>query len=193
MSGMESFVKEKENVVILYSGGADSTLLLEIARKIGKYPFCVLIDYGQLHIEELTFAEKQCKERNLSYQIVKLSGYNVESGLTGSGEKGIYEGVHSHNVPARNSIFLSIAYGIAESLEIQEIWYGADWSDFEHLFPDCTQEYIGSFNKMLEKAAVRPIKVYAPTLGLSKEMVIHLLQYFGVNEKSIFSGYGEFA
>lgn len=193
MSGIESFIKEKENVVILYSGGADSTLLLEIAQRIGKYPFCVLIDYGQLHIEELEFAEKQCKARNLCYQIIKLSGYDVKSGLTGSGEKGIYEGVHSHNVPARNSIFLSIAYGIAESLGIQEIWYGADWSDFEHLFPDCTQEYIGAFNKMLEKAAVRPIKVYAPTLGLSKELVIHLLQSFGVNEKDIFSGYGDFS
>jgi 7-cyano-7-deazaguanine synthase len=185
-------VKQKEEVVILYSGGADSTLLLEFARLTGKQPFCVLIDYGQLHIEELSFAEKQCKARGLSYKIIKLSGYDVASGLT-TGDKGIYEGVHSHNVPARNSIFLSIAYGISESLGIQEIWYGADWSDFEHLFPDCTQEYIGSFNKMLEKAAVRPIKVYAPTLGLSKELVIHLLQSFGVNEKDIFSGYGEFA
>jgi 7-cyano-7-deazaguanine synthase len=185
--------KQKEDVVVLYSGGADSTLLLEITKRIGKQPFCVLIDYGQLHIEELKFAEKQCQIRDLSYQIVKLVNYNVNSGLTGSGEKGIYEGVHSHNVPARNSIFLTIAYGIAESMNISEIFYGPDWSDYEHLFPDCTQEYIGRFNKMLEVAAVRPIKVYAPTLGLTKEMVIHLLQSFGVNEKDIYSGYGEFA
>jgi len=181
------------DLVILYSGGADSTLALEFAQELGRKPFCLLIDYGQLHKEELEVAADQCNKRKLSYKKITIYGYDVNSGLTGSGEKSTYEGVHSHNVPARNTIFLSLAYGIAESMGIQEVWYAPDWSDFEHSFPDCTQEYIGRFNKMLEAAAVRPIKVYAPTLGLTKEMILQMLKVRGVKEDEIFSGYGEFA
>jgi len=180
------------DLVILFSGGADSVLLLDFAKMLGKTPFCLLIDYEQLHKEELNVASNICEKRNLSYQKVYLKDYNVKSGLT-TGEKGIYNGVSIYNVPARNTIFLSIAYGIAESNNIQEIWIGCDYSDFEGLFPDCTQTYIGSYNKMLEKAAVNPIKVYAPLLGLTKQMVLTMLEKFGTKQEDIYSGYGEHA
>lgn len=186
-------LKVKSDLVVLYSGGADSTLLIEIANKIGKTPYCVLIDYGQLHKEELKFAEEQCVKRNLEYRKITISGYNVDSGLTGSGEKGMYEGVSIYNVPARNSIFLSIACGVAESLNIKTVWIGCDMSDYYGHFPDCKQEYIGKVNDVFSIAFSYPIQVEAPLLGLTKEMVVHLLQSFGVNEKELYSGYGEYA
>jgi len=182
-----------EKVLVLFSGGADSTLLLKLAEKMKKEVFALMIYYGQLHREELDYARMFCTNNKINFKEVTISGYDVNSGLTGTGEQNLYEGVHSHNVPARNSIFLSLAYGFAESMGIQEVWWGADYSDFEHGFPDCTQKYAGKFNEMLEVAAVRPIKVYAPLLGMTKEMVLKLLESFGVSKNEIFSGYGQFS
>lgn len=181
------------DLVILYSGGADSTLLLKIAESTKRKVFALMIDYGQLHKEELEFAKKFLDTNKIDNMTIKISGYDVNSGLTGDGKKGTYEGVAEHNVPARNSIFISLAYGVAESKGIKEIWYGADWSDYEHLFPDCYQEYIGRMNNLLEIAGVRPIKVYAPLLGFTKEMVVNMLEkQYGIKSDSIFSGYGKF-
>jgi len=186
--------RSKLDLVVLFSGGADSTLLLKMAQTMGKTPIALMIDYGQLHIKELEVGKKFLEKYKIESMTVKIDGYNVNSGLTGSGEKGKYEGVHSHNVPARNSIFLSIAAGVAESRNIQEIWYGADWDDYENLFPDCYQSYIGRFNSLLEIAGATPIKVYAPLLGYTKEMVLTMLSNnYGITENVFFSGYGEFS
>ncbi len=181
-----------EDLIVLYSGGADSTLLLQMAKSMGKKPFALMIDYGQLHKEELEYATKYLEKNGIESMTVKIDGYNVNSALTGNGEKGMYEGVDIHNVPARNTIFLSIAYGIAESKGITEIWFGANLEDYEHLFPDCTQEYIGRMNKVLEIAGVRPIKVYAPLLGMEKYMIKVMLKLYKIKEDEIYSGYGEY-
>ena len=86
------------------------------------------------------------------------------------------------HVPQRNTIFISIAAGICESKNIQEIWYGANFDDFENLFTDCTQLYIGKINKLLEISGVRPIKVYAPLLGMNKIMITSLLKKYDIKE-----------
>jgi 7-cyano-7-deazaguanine synthase len=182
-----------EKVLVLFSGGADSTLLLKLAEKMKTEVFALMIFYGQLHREELDIARKYCTLNKVPFKEVTISGYDVNSGLTGSGEQNLYEGVHSHNVPARNSIFLSLAYGFAESMGIQEIWYGANFDDFENRFPDCTQEYIGKFNEILKVAAVKPIKVYAPLLGMNKGMINNLLELYGIKKEEVFSGYGQFS
>lgn len=185
-------MSEDKRVVILYSGGADSTLLLEIAKKIGKEPFALLIDYGQLHKEELIFAEQYVGKNGIPYNKVSISGLSAQSGLTGTGVQGQYEGVHTHWVPGRNTMFLAIAFSEAESRGIKEIWYGPDYSDREGLFPDCYQDYVYELNKLFAIAGSYPIKVYAPTLGLTKEMVLKLLESFGITKDQLFSGYGNY-
>lgn len=181
-----------EDLVVLYSGGADSTLLLRMAESMGKKPFALMIDYGQLHIKELEFAKKYVESRNIANMTIKISGFDVNSALTGSGEKGLYQGVDIHTVPARNTVFLSLAYGIAESKGITEIWYGANWEDYDHKFPDCYQEYIGRMNSVLEIAGVRPIKIYAPLLGMEKYMIKEMMKVYAIREEDVYSGYGEF-
>jgi len=181
----------KEDLVILFSGGADSILLMELSKQMGKIPLALLIDYNQLHIKELDKAIEYCTNENIDYEKIKISGYNVRSGLT-TGEKWTYEGVHPQNVPALNTIFLSIAAGIAESRGIKECWIGCDYSDREELFVDCYQEYIYNLNKLFSIAFSYPIKIYAPLLGMSKEMVLKLLESYGVSRDQLYSGYGEF-
>lgn len=182
----------KEDLVILFSGGADSILLMELSKRMGKTPLALLIDYNQLHIKELDKAIEYCKNNNIDFKKVKLYDYNVRSGLT-TGEKGIYDGVHEMNVPARNTIFLSIAAGIAESNNIKTIWFGADMEDYYNKFPDCLQDYVGKINELFKISFSYPIMVEAPLLGFSKENVLLLLEWMGVEKNSIYSGYGEFS
>ena len=180
-----------EDLVVLYSGGADSTLLLKLATEMGKKPFAVMIDYQQLHIEELEIAKQYLDKNKIENMTIKIFGYNVNSALTGNGEIGLYKDVSVYNVPARNTIFLSLAAGIAESKKIQEIWIGCDMSDFYGKFVDCTQSYIGKINELFHVAFSYPINVKAPLLGFTKEMVLNKLRLYGISKDQLYSGYGE--
>jgi len=105
------------DLVILFSGGADSILMISLAYLMGYTPYCVLIDYQQLHVEELNsaklFLEKHTK---IPYRVVNITGLQIQSGLTGAGEKGRFEGVHEMHVPSRNLMFVGIAASIAEDM-----------------------------------------------------------------------------
>jgi len=181
----------KHDVVILFSGGADSVLMLEMAKDFNKSPFCVLIDYQQLHIKELEYAEAYLKKDNTPYRIVKLHDLKIESGLTGCGNKARFEGVHEMHVPSRNLMFVGIAASIAEDMGIDTIWYGADFSDFIHKFPDCMQPWFGAMNDVLRINGSKPIKLEAPLAGLTKETIVKALFAKGITEKDMFSGYGD--
>lgn len=185
---------ETMDLLILYSGGADSRLMLEFALRTHRRPYCLLIDYGQLHGEELHFAANQLDKLKVPYQIVTVGGLLYESGLTGSGEQGTFGGkdeINIFHVPGRNTMFLGIALGIAENKRIEEIWQGADWSDRLNLFPDCYQEYAVRANQLLEIAGPKPINYMIPLAGMSKEMILGMLETFGVSKDEIFSGYGD--
>lgn len=181
------------DTIILFSGGADSTLMLKLALSFNLNPLCLLIDYGQKHIAELDKAVELCMKNSVMYTTVSLKDYNVNSGLTGSGDKNLYEGVHSHNVPARNTIFLAIAAGIAESRRVKKVWIGCDSDDYYNEFPDCKQEYIGKMNEVFKIAFSYPIEIEAPLLGMNKANILKMLKKFGVEENEIFSGYGEYS
>ncbi len=183
--------KEKYDLVVLFSGGADSFLMLEYAKDLGKTPFCVLIDYQQLHQKELDIAVDYLAINNIQWKTIQLYGLGINSGLTGNGVKGTYEGVHEMHVPSRNLMFVAIAASIAEDMGVNTIWYGADWSDYINDFPDCKQEWFGRLNKVLEINGPKQIRLEAPLSGLTKEAVLKILEIKGIDKKQIFSGYGE--
>ena len=180
------------DLVILYSGGADSRLLVDWATDIGRKPYCILIDYEQTHIKELEYAQVQLDDLGIPYQIVTLHGLDLESGLTGDAEEGRWDNVHTMNVPFRNTMFISIAASIAENLGIGEIWFGANAEDRDNLFPDCYQEYVYAMNQLLSKAGAKPMKLVAPLLGWTKDMIWSHLNNIGVERSELFSGYEEY-
>jgi 7-cyano-7-deazaguanine synthase len=187
-----SEVAEPKNkpIVMLYSGGADSMLMLRLAQMSGRQPYCVLIDYGQKHIEELDYARNQLENQGVSFQTVSIKDLNVDSGLTGELTEARWDNVHEMNVPGRNTIFIGIAIGVAENMGIDEVWYGPDYSDRINLFPDCYQEYVVKMNEVLEISGVKPIKLVAPLLGMSKELILEMLDNFwGIKETDMHSGY----
>jgi len=179
-------MNKKYDLLILFSGGYDSTLLVQLAMNMDANILCLLFDYGQKHIIELEYAKEFCLKRNIPYEIIKLS-LPIASNLTD--EKKTYEGVNIHHVPARNLMFLSIAASIAESKEILTIWYGANYEDREKLFPDCYQEWIFKLNELLEINGSLKITVEAPLLGMSKETIKTLAKVFNINDDKVFSGY----
>ena len=179
------------DVVILFSGGADSVLMVEIAKKFNKVPYCILIDYEQLHIGELRYAEKYLRAEDVPFRVVKLHGLGVQSGLTGRGEKGRFEGVHEMHVPSRNLMFVGVAASVAEDMGISTVWYGADFSDFINQFPDCMQPWFAAMNDVLQINGPKPIKLEAPLSGLTKETILEMLQSVGIKENQLFSGYGD--
>ena len=177
-------------IVMLYSGGADSALMVRLAQMSGRQPHCILIDYGQKHIEEIDFAIKQLNEIGIRWQIVRIKDLNVDSGLTGDLKESTYTNVHEMNVPGRNTIFIGLAISVAESMGIEEVWYGPDYSDRINLFPDCYQEYVVRMNKVLEMSGSYPIKLVAPLLGMSKELILEILDNFwDIQTDSLHSGY----
>jgi len=179
----------KHDLIILFSGGADSRLLLELAIEVGRQPYCVLVDYGQKHKEELTVARRCLDRSRIEYTLV-LASFPIKSKLTSS-EFVKYEGVSEWYVPSRNLMLISFALSVAESLAIDTVWYGADYNDREDLFPDCYQEWVVRLNNLLEVNSSRRIKVEAPLLGYSKELILELLRKKGVKDNEIFSGYGD--
>jgi len=178
----------KPDLVILYSGGADSLLMLNLALQSNRSPLCLLIDYGQKHVDELKMAENQLGKRAIPFKKLKIE-IPADSGLTGNFIESQYENVHAMNVPARNTIFIGLAASLAESNGITEIWYGADYSDRENLFPDCYQDYVIQMNFVLQISGVRPIKLIAPLLGMPKDMILNLLKAWNPAETSVYSGY----
>jgi queuosine biosynthesis protein QueC len=185
---------ETRDLLILYSGGADSRLMLEIALRTHRKPYCLLLHYGQMHSEELGFASKQLSKLKVPYHTVQIIGLGYESALTGGGEQGTFgrsDEISIWHVPGRNTMFAGIALGVAENKRINEIWHGADFSDRLNLFPDCYQEYVVKMNELFAIAGPSPVKYMAPLSGMTKEMILGLLKEYGVSEDEIFSGYGD--
>ena len=181
---------EFKKIVMLYSGGADSLLMLKLAKMSGRVPHCLLIDYGQKHIEELEYAKRQLDLESVTYQTINLQGLNVDSGLTGGLTESRWDNVHAMNVPARNTIFLGLAMSVAENMGLDEVWYGPDYSDRINLFPDCYQEYVVKMNEVAEISGVKPIQIVAPLLGMSKEIIKQILyQMWGIRDEDMHSGY----
>jgi len=175
---------------MLYSGGADSYLMLHLAHKAGKTVHCVMIDYGQKHIAELDYAKQQLDELDVTWQIVMIADLNIDSGLTGDLKESRWDNVNEMNVPGRNTIFIGLAISVAENMGIDEVWYGADYSDRISLFPDCYQEYVVKMNEVLAISGVRPIKLVAPLLGMPKELIIDILnKEYGITADNMHSGY----
>lgn len=167
---------------MLFSSGLDSTTCLAIANKEGFETYALSFDYGQKHRVELDNAKRISKHFNVKeHKIVSLALNSIGgSALTDDNiEVPDYQGtgeIPSTYVPARNTIFLSVALGWAEVLEAYDIFIGANDLDYSG-YPDCRPEYFKAFEAMANlatKAGVegKHFKINAPLLRLTKSQVI---------------------
>lgn len=171
-----------KKAIILLSGGLDSTTCLAIAKNEGFECYALSFSYGQRHNFELEASKKIAQTMGvMDHRIIKLDiGQFGNSALT---DETIavpdYEGnkeIPVTYVPARNTIFLSISLGFAESIEAFDIFIGANYVDYSG-YPDCRPDYIKAFETLANlatKAGVEGKKytIHAPLLYLSKAEII---------------------
>jgi len=187
-----------KKAVILVSGGLDSTTVLAIAQSQGYECYTLSFDYGQRHRAELQAAGRTSKLMGAQeHKVVRLDlGTIGGSALTDTSidvpeEEG--EGIPVTYVPARNTVFLSIALGWAEVLGAQDIFIGVNAVDYSG-YPDCRGEYIKAFEQMANlatKAAVegQKVNIQTPLLELTKAEIIQQGSALGVDYRSTVSCY----
>ena len=189
-----------QKAIVLFSGGLDSTTALYYAlHRDKKTPICLSIHYGQLHERELASAKKIAASLQLEHWIIPLSLPWGGSALTDPGvalpkrrpEAEISKEIPATYVPARNSIFLSLAVSLAEAQGADAIYFGANVLDYSG-YPDCRPEFIEAFENMILRGTKvgagfkpaptkeSPIRIVAPLLRLSKSEIVKLGAELGV-------------
>jgi len=172
--------------VALISGGLDSATVLAIARADGFDVTALSFDYGQRHRFELEASQKVCEANQVSNHIVyrldtaAFSGSALTDSIDvpkGRSDSEMEAGIPVTYVPARNTVFLSIALGLAESIDAYDIFIGVNAVDYSG-YPDCRPEFIAAFEQMAKlatKAGVEQtgrFKVHTPLISLTKAEII---------------------
>ena len=180
----------QKRAVILLSGGLDSATVVAMARAEGYSCYTMSFDYGQRHRAELQAAERVA--RDLGVVEHKVIGLNLNgiggSALTDSAiavPEGPSEGIPITYVPARNTVFLSLALGWAEVLGARDIFIGVNAVDYSG-YPDCRPEFVEAFEHMANlatKAGVegQGFRIQAPLQNLSKAEIVEAGVKLGVD------------
>lgn len=180
----------QKKAVILVSGGLDSTTVLAIAQSEGYECYTVSFDYGQRHRAELKAAALTAKALgSLEHKVIKLDlGAIGGSALTDARiavPEEETQGIPITYVPARNTIFLSIALGWAEVLGALDIFIGVNAVDYSG-YPDCRPEYIAAYEVMANLATKRAVEgetlhIRTPLINLTKAEIIQCGTALGVD------------
>ena len=176
----------RANAVILLSGGADSATVAAIAKQQGFDLHALSFRYGQRHERELASAQQvaaflQAKTHQiLSFDLRAIGGSALTDDIAvpkGRSEAEMGKGIPVTYVPARNTIFLSFALALAERIEAQDIFFGANQLDYSG-YPDCREEYIQAFERMANLATKAGVEgksrltIHTPLLKMSKAAII---------------------
>jgi 7-cyano-7-deazaguanine synthase len=176
--------------VVLVSGGLDSMISAASAREAGYRILALSIDYNQRHRVELAAARRVATALGAERHIVlplDLSAFGG-SALTDDiavPKSGLGEGIPVTYVPARNTIFLSLALGWAEAAGARDLFIGVNALDYSG-YPDCRPEFIAAFEGLAEiatKAGVEgePFKIHAPLQHMTKADIVREGQRLGVD------------
>jgi 7-cyano-7-deazaguanine synthase len=179
-----------KKAVVLLSGGLDSATILAQARAAGFACYSVSFDYGQRHRAELQAAERVARQLGvIEHKVIGLNLNGIGgSALTDSSiavPEGPTEGIPVTYVPARNTVFLSLALGWAEVLGAHDIFIGVNAVDYSG-YPDCRPEFIAAFERVANLATREGVegsgfRIQAPLQNLSKAQIVQIGMQRGVD------------
>ncbi len=193
--------------VVLLSGGLDSATTLAQAAAWSYDLYALTIAYGQRHRVELeaagaVAAQLKAKEHLiLEVDLGRIGGSSLTSRKPipkRRRSEEIGQEIPSTYVPARNTIFLSLALGWAEVLGAEDIFFGANIIDYSG-YPDCRPEYVSAFEKLANLATAAGVggkahyKIHAPLISLNKSQIIKLGMSLGVDYSLTHSCYDPWA
>ena len=184
----------QRKAVVLVSGGLDSATALAIASSEGFELHAISFDYGQRHRFELEAAAKTCAARKVASHVVFQVDTKIFQGSALTNDipvphnreaSEMSHGIPVTYVPARNTIFLSVALGLAESIGANDLFIGVNAIDYSG-YPDCRPEFVSAFETMANlatKAGVegQRLTVHAPLITLTKAQIIQTGMRLGVD------------
>jgi len=198
-------MKKQNKLVLSFSGGADSSVLLHMAAKQGFAEIHTLsFDYGQRHSRELKCIQDQINSiydryqirvihNNLDVRFIKkliptssltnteIDNPNINE-MAGDAQPASY-------VPFRNQMFLSICCSYAESISADTVWYGAAQVDSLAGYWDTADIFINSLNSLISQNRKHVITIEAPLITMSKKDIIETGVQLGVNFKNTWTCY----
>ncbi len=188
-----------KKAVILLSGGLDSATTLALAKSQSYDCYALSFDYGQRHRVELEAATKVATTLGvIEHKFINLNLNDIGgSALTDNNIKipveGITDDIPVTYVPARNTVFLSLALGWAEVLSAYDIFLGVNAVDYSG-YPDCRPEFIKAFENMANLATKAGIegknfKIHTPLINLSKAEIIKTGIELGIDYSMTISCY----
>jgi 7-cyano-7-deazaguanine synthase len=181
--------------VCLLSGGLDSSVCLALARSQGFECYALSFDYGQRHRVELESAALVAQSLDVAQHLVVPIDLRVFGGSALTSDIAVPKGRSAAQmaaeipvtyVPARNTVFLSLALAWAEVLGCSNIFIGVNALDYSG-YPDCRPEYIEAFEEMANlatKAGVEGrmgLKIHTPLIRLSKAEIVKLGAHLGLD------------
>ena len=190
--------RKRVRAIVLTSGGLDSATVLAMAHRSGRQCYALSFDYGQRHRSELAAAARVAGafegtvHKNVALDLRGIGG----SALTDDAIEVPTQpttGIPVTYVPARNTVFLSIALGWAEVVGAQEIHLGVNAVDYSG-YPDCRPEFIKAFGNLAAvatKAGVEgnPVKICTPIIDMTKAEIISAGVELGVDYSMTVSCY----
>jgi 7-cyano-7-deazaguanine synthase len=183
---------EGKRAVVLLSGGLDSATVAAFAKHAGFAVFALSFDYGQRHRTELTAAARVARHLGVAeHRVVRLDlraiggsaltddAWSVPKDALGA------RGIPITYVPARNTIFLALALGYAETVGASDLFFGANALDYSG-YPDCRPAFVEAFERLANVATKaadegRPFEVHAPLIEMTKAEIIREGAALGVD------------
>ena len=180
--------------VVLLSGGLDSATVAAIAKSQGFDLFALSVNYGQRHRFELQAAKQVAAAIGVErHSIVRVdlgafggSALTAELDVPKDRDEEIADGIPITYVPARNTVFLSLALGYAETLSASDLFIGVNAVDYSG-YPDCRPEFIAAFTRfanLATKAGVEGTanyRIHTPLIDMTKAQIIERGVSLGVD------------
>lgn len=186
-----------KKALVLFSGGLDSTTMLAMVKSDGYEITALTINYNQRHVSEIEFSKKSLSQLQINKQIIfdldlsKIGGSALTDNIPVPIDSN--DNIPTTYVPARNTIFLSLASSFAERLNISDIFIGANIIDYSG-YPDCRPEFIKSFEKTINLGTKLGVegshfRIHTPLIKMTKAEIIRKGHSLGVDYSLTLSCY----
>jgi 7-cyano-7-deazaguanine synthase len=176
-------------VLVLHSGGMDSTVCLYEAHSRGLEVVSFGVDYDQRHSVEMLYAQKQCENRNIERQIVHVTWSKPHREIPLDRDPAAIRVQQSPAfLPGRNTVFLALATAHAAGIGAEEVVIGINRIDFSG-YPDCTEEFLEAYKAGHKLSFPNGPIISAPLLNKTKPEIARLAVSLGIGRYDTWSCY----